>query len=84
MEKVLMAGTVEESFAQRYGDLQEKYKAWRHEMEETSVNAWYMTDCAFKSVRESFAKYCGLEEIPFEVMLWCESNYDNERGMAAS
>ena len=50
-------------------------------MDETGVKAGYMTDCAFREARESFAQYCGLKEISLEEMLWYESKYDNERRM---
>lgn len=70
-----------ENYIQKYGGLQEKYNAWRCKMDETGVKAGYMTDCAFREARESFAQYCGLKEISLEEMLWYESKYDNERRM---
>lgn len=68
-----------ENYVWKYGGLQEKYNSWRREMDEATLNASYMTDCAFRVARESFAQYCGLEEIPLEEMLWYESKYGDER-----
>lgn len=70
-----------ERFEQEYGSLQEKYNAWRSDIEENVISAGgcYLTDCAFRQAREAFAVYCGLEEIPFEVMLCYESDYEKKR-----
>lgn len=65
-------------FEKEYGNLQEKYNAWRKETEETGAENGepYYIDCVHEKARESFSEYSHLSEIiPFDVMLWYEGNY---------
>lgn len=61
-----------EDFENQYGDLQGKYNAWRAEKILDNTN---IVDCVFRQARVAFAEYCGLREIPFEVMFWYENVY---------
>lgn len=66
-------------FEKTNGNLQEEYQTWRMEMEKQREEngAWCFPDAGFAEARERFAEYCRLPEpIPFDVMLWYESNYE--------
>lgn len=71
-----------EEFEQKHGKLQLKYNEWRKAQE--NVGQIRLIDCGFRSARESFATYCGLSEVPFEVMLRCETNYERNQKRATS
>lgn len=65
--------------------LQEKYNAWRMELEkrqrEQPTCTGFLWDCAFAEARKSFTEYIGAkEQIPFEHMLFCEMKYEENAG----
>ena len=57
-------------------DVQEKYNEWRRKAEREN-HMQHMVDCAFEAARIDFSRYCELEDlIPFEIMCWCETEYE--------